>query len=254
MNPEKYLERLHYDGAREPNASTLRALHIVHLFHVPFENLDIHLERKIVLEHDALFEKIVTRKRGGFCYEVNGMFAWLLRELGFTVTLLSARDVKPDGAVGPEYDHLTLLVKCPADAQPETRWLADVGWGDSFVEPLLLDVETEQPQGLRAYRIERADEFHFLWQRNYDGAWERQYRFTLQPRAFSEFEAMCEYHQTSPLSSFTRRRIITRATPRGRVSLDETRLILTKDGAREERAVAEHERAAVLWEHFGVTI
>ena len=255
MNLENYLQRLEYDGSREPTASTLRALHLAHLYRVPFENLDIPLKRKIMLDHAALFEKIVTRKRGGFCYEVNGMFAWLLTELGFDVTMLSASDAQDSEKYGPEYDHLTLLVKCPADAQLETRWLADVGWGDSFTEPLRLDLTTEQPQGLRAYRIENAGRYLLLWQKNYDGTWEKQYRFTLQPRAFSEFQAMCEYHQTSPDSHFTRKRIISRATPRGRVSLDDTRLILTNDGAREVQEITASERYdALLLEHFGVTL
>ncbi len=255
MNLEKYLQRIEYDGSREPTASTLRALHLTHLYHVPFENLDIPLKRKIVLEHEAPFEKIVTRKRGGFCYEVNGMFAWLLNELGFDVTMLSANVTKADGTFGAEYDHLTLRVLAPADTSPSTPWLADVGFGDNFAEPLRLDLVTEQPQGLRAYRIENAGRYLFLWQKNYDGTWEKQYRFTLQPRAFSEFEAMCEYHQTSPQSSFTRKRIISRATPRGRVSLDDTRLILTQDGAREVSEIATPESYdALLLEHFGVTL
>lgn len=271
MNLADYLQRIQYAGSREPNASTLRALHVAHLYTVPFENLDIHLQRPIVLDRAALFEKIVTRKRGGFCYEVNGMFSWLLQELGFDVTLLSARVANQDGSFGAEYDHLTLLVKCPADANPTTPWLADVGFGDSFVEPLRLDLDTEQPQGLRAYRISQgiahdaardtecampcdkdAGEYQLLWQKNYDGSWEKQYRFTLKPRAFSEFEAMCKYHQISPESPFTRKRIITRATPRGRVSLDDTRLILTKDGEREELEAKMDD--ALLLEHFDVEL
>ena len=85
-------------------------MHRAHLLAVPFENLDIHLGRPISLDQDALFGKIVTRRRGGFCYELNGLFALLLRELGFEVTLLSAGVARADGGFGPEFDHLTLLV------------------------------------------------------------------------------------------------------------------------------------------------
>jgi N-hydroxyarylamine O-acetyltransferase len=126
MNVEDYLQRLGYNGDRIPNAETLRNLHHAHLLAVPFENLDIHLGRPIVLDEKSLYEKIVRRRRGGFCYEANGLFAALLRELGFNVALLSAR-VMDGGKLGPEFDHLTLLV------QLEERWLADVGFGDSFL-------------------------------------------------------------------------------------------------------------------------
>ncbi len=255
MNIQSYLTRIGYTDARAPNAATLRALQRSHLYTVPFENLDIALKRPIVLDRAALYEKIVTHKRGGFCYECNGMFSWLLQELGLEVTLLSARVGKQDGTFGPEYDHLTLLVKCPADANPEIPYLVDVGFGDSFMEPLRLDLNIEQTQGLRAYRMEDAGRYSLLWQKNYDGTWEQQYRFTLQPRAFSEFEEMCVYHQTSPDSPFTRKSIITRATPRGRVSLDDTRLIVTNDGERQVREIPDSEiYAALLLEHFGVVL
>jgi len=95
---------------------------------VPFENLDIHLKRPIVLEDNALFDKIVTRKRGGFCYELNGLFAALLRALGFDVVMLSAGVANPEREFGPDFDHMALLVTL------EQSWLADVGFGDSFVE------------------------------------------------------------------------------------------------------------------------
>src|SRR5215207_11196611 len=113
MDIQAYLRRIHYRGDLTPTATTLRELHRAHLLAVPFENLDIHLGRPIVLDQDALFDKIVTRRRGGFCYELNGLFALLLRELGFEVTLLAAGVARADGGFGPEFDHLTLLVESP---------------------------------------------------------------------------------------------------------------------------------------------
>ena len=84
----EYLERMAYDGPTDPTEETLRRLHHAHLLAVPFENLDIHLDRPIVLDVDALFEKVVRRRRGGFCYELNGLFGWLLGELGFDATMI----------------------------------------------------------------------------------------------------------------------------------------------------------------------
>ena len=147
MNTKAYLERINYHGALTPTAETLRELQVAHLLAVPFENLSIHSGEPIVLEDQALFEKIVERRRGGFCYELNGLFAALLRSLGFKVEMLSAGVANSEGEFGPDFDHMALLVTL------EKRWLADVGFGDSFREPLLLDEREIQIQGERAYRI-----------------------------------------------------------------------------------------------------
>ncbi len=252
IHPSEYLKRIGYGGPLEPSAATLRALHRAHLYTVPFENLDIHLGRPIVLDEAAFFAKIVRARRGGFCYELNGLFAWLLRALGFGVRYLSASDAHGGGDFGPEFDHLVLRVTCPGEPG---AWLADVGWGDSFVEPLPLELASEQREGLRAYRIERAREWRVVWQQSYDGVWEPQYGFTLAPRQLGDFAAMCHYHQTSPDSHFTRRRLVTRATPDGRVSLHDERLVLTTGGQRREQPVAGAAQfTTLLREHFGIEL
>lgn len=215
---------------------------------VPFENLDIGLKRQIHLDKKALWDKIIVRKRGGFCYELNGLFALLLEAIGFEVTYLNARVYNQTGGLGIEFDHLALLVQIPG--QPG-RWLADVGFGDSFQEPLSLDERGELVQGLRAYRLEQTREGYVTWQKNYDGTWERQYFFTLQPRKFpEEYHPACLYHQTSPKSSFTRGSIISRATPNGRVSLEDKWLILTEDGQRKKRPIQNKEEYDALLLHY----
>jgi N-hydroxyarylamine O-acetyltransferase len=256
MDIQAYFDRIGYHGPREPMVETLRALHLAHLLAVPFENLNIGRGWPIVLDQDALFEKIVVGRRGGFCYELNGLFAALLRALGFEVTPLSAGVAREAGGFGPEFDHLTLLVQAPgARTMPPDRWLADVGFGDSFREPLRFDDPGEQPEGQRAYRIARDGEHRVLEQREGAGDWRPQYRFTLQPRRHDEFAEMCRYHQTSPESGFTRRRVCTRATTDGRVTLSDMRLIITRDGERTERELAdEAEVASALREWFGVVL
>ena len=101
LNVESYLKRINYSGPLDPDQETLRRLHVTHLLNVPFENFDIHLSRPIVLEDPALFNKIVERRRGGFCYELNGLFCWLLRDLGFKVTMLSAGVARKEGGFDP---------------------------------------------------------------------------------------------------------------------------------------------------------
>ncbi len=259
MDIQAYLRRIHYRGERTPTAATLRELHRAHLLAVPFENLDIHLGRPIMLDQDALFDKIVTRRRGGFCYELNGLFALLLRELGFEVTLLAAGVARADGGFGPEFDHLTLLVRAPS-ADPTTHnlqseiWLADIGFGDSFREPVRLVEAVEQAQDGRAYRLDRDGEHFTLMQHNAAG-WEPQYRFKLQPHAQAEYADMCHYHQTSSESSFTRKRVCTLATPDGRVTLSDLALIITAHGERTEQVLPDElALQAALREHFGVDL
>src|ERR1700692_3852675 len=110
MDLDDYLKRLSYHGSLEPTHRTLQALHEAHLLAVPFENLDIHIGRKILLDEGALWAKIVEQRRGGFCYELNSTFAWLLRTLGFQVELLSASVANEAGGFGPEFDSPKLLV------------------------------------------------------------------------------------------------------------------------------------------------
>lgn len=248
MNVRAYLARINYHGSLVPTAETLRELQVAHLLAVPFENLSIHAGEPIVLADDALFDKIVGRRRGGFCYELNGLFAALLRALGFDVAMLSAGVANAEGGFGPNFDHMTLMVIL------DERWLVDVGFGDSFREPLLLDERGKQAQGERAYRLVPDGEHLILMERIGGGEWKAQYRFTLQPHQYPDYAEMCRYHQTSPESHFTRGRVCSRATPEGRVTLSEMRFITTTvSGGRQERVLTnEAEYAAVLREHFGV--
>jgi N-hydroxyarylamine O-acetyltransferase len=249
LDTAAYLERIGYSGPQTPTTETLRLIHRAHLFTVPFENLDIALGRKIECDENAAVRKIVERKRGGFCYEMNGAFAALLRELGFGVTLLSARVARENGGEGPEFDHLTLRVDL------DEPWLADVGFGDSFLEPLLLEPEREQKDGGRVFRLCERENVVTLEMREEGKDWKRQYSFTQEPRTLGDFADMCRYHQTSPESHFTQKRICTLATSDGRVTLADYKLIVTRNGNREERLLgSEDEWRAALKQHFEVKL
>jgi N-hydroxyarylamine O-acetyltransferase len=253
MKAQDYLARIGFEGELSLSVETLHALQLAHMRTVPFENLDISLGRKIQLDMESLWDKIIVRKRGGFCYELNGLFAWLLKEIGFEVTYLNARDYhEEDNTFGIDFDHLTLMIRAKNDS---TRWLADVGWGDSFIHPLDIDNVNWQEQGLRAYRLEPFNNGYQLWQKNYSGKTDRQYYFDVAAHSFPfEYEAACIYHQTSPNSIFTKNRIISRATEDGRVSLDNDELIITKHGQQTRSSIREDERADLLKEYFGVIL
>lgn len=251
MDVAAYLDRLKYRGPLEPTAGTLRRLQVAHLLSVPFENLSIHSAEPIELDDAALFEKIVVRRRGGFCYELNGLFAALLRGLGFEVAMLSAGVMGAAGEFSPDFDHMALLVTL------EDRWLVDVGFGDCFREPLLLDGQKEQSEGQGgwAYRIDpAADGRWVLMRREVDGeAWKAQYRFGLEPHVYADYAARCRYQQTSPQSHFTQNRLCSLATPEGRVTLTRTRLLTTRGSERSKRELAdEKEYAEALWQSFGI--
>jgi N-hydroxyarylamine O-acetyltransferase len=248
MDLNAYFDRIDYHGPRDPSLETLRGLHRAHLLAVPFENLDIHRGRRIELDEEAIFEKIVTRRRGGFCYEQNGLFAAALRALGFEVTLLEARVSKGDGTFGIPFDHLTLAV------QLKDRWLADVGFGDSFLEPLRLDDPGDQVQGGEIFRV-RHDGTRGIYARYIEGEWRDQYQFFLAPRVLSDFALGCHYHQTSPLTTFTHKRVCSLATPEGRVTLSDLKLITTRNGQRDEHDLPDEDAfRTALREHFGIEL
>lgn len=268
LDTAAYLARIGYSGSTAPTLATLRALHRAHLLAVPFENLDIGLGRPIALDETALFAKIVVRRRGGFCYELNGLFAALLRELGFEVTLLAAgvrHSITTAGPTfGPAYDHLCLRVDLAAP------WLADVGFGDAFLHPLRLDSDAEQIDSGREqviltatiagiwtdrYRIVAAGAWRQLQRRSWDGEWHDRYRFTLIPHDWDEFTPMCHYHQTAPESGFTQRRTCTIATPTGRVTVGEAHLVVTTGTTRQETTFTdEATRIRALREYCGIDL
>jgi N-hydroxyarylamine O-acetyltransferase len=230
VNVTSYLERLRCTNR------AFADLHLAHLMCIPFENLSIHSGERVQLETGWLFDKLVTRRRGGFCYELNGLFAELLRALGHRVDLLAARAFKSDGTLGIPFDHLCLRV--------DDVWLADVGFGDSFITPLRLDSREAQHDGRRSFRI--VDDGGLF----VEDAGKRVYTFELTPHALADFAPGCDFHQ-SPASHFAKGRVVSRLTPEGRITLNEGRLIASDfAGVKTETPMSDWPR--MLAEHFGI--
>ena len=223
-----YLGRLEVQPGAEPTLEYLRALHCAHVNRVPFENLSIHLGEPLSLEPDRLAEKVLERFRGGFCYELNGVFARLLDLLGFQVTLMAAR-VWDGEAFGPPLDHLVLQVTTAT----EGIWLADVGFGDHSVYPIGWVTGLDQSEEGGTFRLEQQEGGDFDLYRNGSV----QYRIETHPRTLGDFEGMCWYHQTSPRSHFTRTLVCTRRRSEGRVTLSGRRLITTTESGRTEEGL-----------------
>jgi N-hydroxyarylamine O-acetyltransferase len=254
MDVDAYLARI---GAARPasaDATALRDLQLRHLLSVPFENLSIHLGERIVLDEEALVDKVVRRRRGGFCYELNGAFGALLSALGYSVSLLNARAYTPEG-LGPPYDHLALRVDVDVDGgggDGDGRWLADVGFGRFSNLPLRLDVgEADQPDAIGVFRIVEQPDGDLDVSMN----GEPQYRLDPRPRALGDFEATCWWHQTSPKSLFTRSLVCSLLTETGRVTLSDRTFVRTTGTEREERVLTDDADVLAAYRtHFGIKL
>ena len=251
MDTHEYLRRLLLaETPLLPTHDVLRALQRAHLEQVPFENASVLRGEPIRLDRSLLVQKIVERGRGGFCFELNGAFAWLLGALGFDVALLPGRFWSGEG-LGPPNEHLALRVTL--DGEP---WLVDVGAGYSFLEPLRLVVGPEQDDPAGRFRLSpAADEpgaIDVEWLHR-DGAWRPHYRFEDRPVGLDAFEEVCEHLRTSPDSPFTRGWICARALAGGGwATLDGPHLVVTQPGRRSDEMLDGPALDAALERWFGV--
>ncbi|MCZ9351233.1 arylamine N-acetyltransferase [Streptomyces mutabilis] len=258
---DAYLRRLGAEYPAWPTLDALRELHLRHLRTVPFENLSVHLGEEIVLQEERLLDKVVGARRGGFCYELNGLFAALLTALGYEVTLLAARVYGEGGALGIPYDHLALLVRTVDGGD----WLADVGFGAHSHGPLEFEERGEQEDPGGTFRIVEAGPDEAGVRGGHDTAraadldvlrdGQAVYRVELRPRVLGDFVSGAWWHSTSPRSHFLRSPVCSRLTEDGgRITLSGRRLTTTTpDGGREERElVTDEEVLAAYRDRFGV--
>ncbi|MGW2170133.1 arylamine N-acetyltransferase family protein [Streptomyces sp. NPDC001705] len=260
---DAYLRRLGAEHPARPTLDALRALHLLHLRTVPFENLSVHLGEEIVLEEGRLLDKVVGGRRGGFCYELNGLFGALLAALGYEVTMLAARVYGDGGRLGIPYDHMVLLVRTVDGGD----WLADVGFGAHSHGPLAFGERAEQDDPGGTFRVveagpdaagvrgaeatARAADLDVLREGR------QVYRVDVRPRVLDDFVSGAWWHSTSPRSHFLQSTVCSRITEDGgRITLSGRRLTATApDGAREERELATDEEVLTAYrEHFGIRL
>ena len=206
MNLAAYLDRIGHAGPVAPDLATLRAIHRAHHFAIPYENLDVQLGRPVVTDPAAAFDKIVTRRRGGWCYEMNGVLGWALSEIGFSVTRMMAgvrREQDGDIAIS---NHLILRVDLP-----EGPWLADVGFGDGPLDPYPI-VAGPIDGGLFPYRLEAmADGWWRLHNHPAGGA--PSFDFRNAPADEAAMADRCQWLQTDPASVFVQNAVVQRHCP-----------------------------------------
>jgi N-hydroxyarylamine O-acetyltransferase len=191
---QAYFDRVGFEGAARPDAATLIALHRAHLLAIAYENLDVQFGRALTIAPAEAFEKIVTRGRGGWCYEMNGLFGAVLEAIGFRVTRLAGavrRDLQGEAMVG---NHLVLKIDL------DEPWIADVGFGDGALEPFPLCEGAIRAGGFD-YRLERLDD---RWWRFHNHAFggAANFDFTEQAADPERLSAQCQWLQSSPESPF----------------------------------------------------
>jgi N-hydroxyarylamine O-acetyltransferase len=225
----QYLKRIRFDGVARPNFATLKALHRAHQHAVPFENLDVQLRRPVSLDPQRSYEKIVDRGRGGWCYELNGVMAWALREIGFDVMRMSAgvmRDRVGDAQLG---NHLCLMVRLD---QP---YLFDVGFGGSLLEPLPLRMGTREDH---PYRLGLGEIPEGYWRFSESAPGGDPFTFDFHAVAADEalFARKCEELQTHPTSPFVQNLVVQRRENDTHLSL-RGRVLTTYHATRSQKVL-----------------
>jgi N-hydroxyarylamine O-acetyltransferase len=250
VDVDAYLARIGVSPPIEVGLHDLERLQRAHLTAVPFENLDVFHRRGVETAVEWSTPKIVSRGRGGWCFELNGSFAALLEALGFAVTRLAATVLLPSSTgsrPSPIPTHLTLRVML------DRPYLVDVGFGDSFIRPLPLDDAGPHDGGTGAFLLEFDGAVTTLVSLGRDP--QPQYRFGSAPQALADFDAASELLQTETGLQWTRAPFATRLLDGGpdRVTLLHDRIKFRRDGAWTEEPVAAEDWPARLVSWFGMT-
>ncbi|WP_068775956.1 arylamine N-acetyltransferase [Paenibacillus sp. FJAT-26967] len=224
---QAYLNRIGYAGPIDGSAEVLADLQECHLQTVPYENLDILNSIPISLERGALYDKIVMRHRGGYCFELNALFGWLLRELGYAVTDFMARFWRDETDTPPKRRHHVLQVEAEG-----RLYLCDVGVGGTVPRrPIRMIEQLEHPQGEECYKLERHAEYGWMLLELHRGQWRRLYSFTEEPQLPKDFLMASFWCEHAPDSIFTKEAMLAMRTREGRntVAGQEFRIFSGKD-------------------------
>lgn len=237
-----YLRRIGYAGSLECTLQTLRHLHRAHLLAVTYENIDVLCGVPLSLDAGAAFEKIVQQGRGGWCYEMNGLFAWALAELGYDFSLVGAAAARKKRGDAAAMNHLAILVHL------ERPYLADVGFGNGFLTPLPLEEGTHS-DGRFDFRLERIED---AWWRLHNGTEPGDtFDFQERPYAIEAFEEQNRRLQSAPESPFVRNIVCHRFTQDGVFTLRGAVLTtITPEETRQEIAQSRDDLAKMLRSRF----
>lgn len=250
FNLDSYLERISYKGNTNAVEDVLKDIHIAHTLNVPFENLDVFYKKPVLLDEASLCKKLIENRRGGYCFEMNGIFSLALQTMGFKVTNLLARCTL-DGTHYTTKTHEAMLVETGS-----SRWLADVGFGnDGIIAPLLLEENTEQKQFSHTYRLIKDSKLGYVLQKKNEEGFYPLYAFTLDECSPDDFLMSNHFTATFPGSFFLTMRMCTMPKKDGRITLTDSHFKVVKENEVSTRPIAnESEFASLLKENFGLDL
>ncbi len=250
MNLRDYFERIGWSGVTAPTLDTLGALLRAHNHTVPFENLDVQLGNSLTTEVENAYDKIVNGGRGGWCYEQNGLFGWALSQIGFDVQRIAASVMRAHRGPTCHANHLTLLVSLPHD---DARWLADVGFGGSMLQPIRLLEETHYHAPFTVGLRQLDDGFWQFWENL--GNDEFSFDFEDTPADEQAMSVRCHYLQTSPESGFVQNLVCQSRRPDAHVVLrGRVFSIVTSEGKRKRVLDSADELVATLSDEFKLMV
>jgi N-hydroxyarylamine O-acetyltransferase len=245
----KYLERIDFTGTPKADIETVATMMRRQLFTVPFENLDVQAGKIVSLVPEEIVEKIVDRKRGGYCYEVNGLFAMALQALGVPYQFAAARPMFYP--VRRPRTHVVVVATLGGE-----RWLCDLGFGSYGIRAPMslsaLDVEVAQDDD--TFKLTLGADGFYLLQAKVDGQWTNQYAFDLSPQEWVDFDPANYLNSTHPDAIFVRMTVAVLMTETGRKILGGDSFKIVSHGRTEKRTVATSELPDVLAREFGLTM
>lgn len=249
FDADRYLERIKYSGDIKPTENGLEAVHRSQYHSIPFENFDILLGRGISLEPETLFDKLVNRPRGGYCFELNGLLLMALAAFGFDVRALLARVHLTGTPTGR--GHQIVLVTLQG-----RQWITDVGFGHPCLRaPIPLELDRPATQDGQTFRIMDAGHFGNMLQTLTDGKWQDLYSFDLRHVIPPDIEYGNHYTSTHPGSFFTFARVAALPLSIGAITLfDRTLKILTPDGKRVQDLPEGQAYIDALKTHFSIEL
>lgn len=242
---QDYLKRIGFAGEAKADIQTLTHMMARQLYSVPFENLDVQAGKIVSLVPEHIVDKIIHRKRGGYCYEVNGLFAMALQALGINYRFVAARPMFY--AVRRPKTHMAILAELNGE-----KWLCDLGFGSYGLREPFKITESESKQGSDSFRLSRPSERDYLLQALVEGEWANQYMFDEYAHEWIDFAPANYLNSTHPDAIFVQKPLIVLHSPEGRKILFGDVLKVINKGCIEKRTLREGEYESVLMEHFGL--
>lgn len=244
---QEYFDRINFSGDARADIATITGMMRCQLFSVPFENLDVQAGKIVSLVPEEIVDKIIGRNRGGYCFEVNGLFAMALEALGIPYQFVAARPMMY--SVRKPKTHMAIVAQ--ADGE---EWLCDLGFGSYGIRaPMRLDLlDAEIKQDFDTFMLSKANEREYLLQALVEGKWADQFAFDLSPQEWIDFAPANYLSSTHPDAIFVQKLVVVLHNPKGRASLSGDILKTVTEGRVEKQTIRPEEKEAILSSRFGL--